>query len=526
MSRSFRFLLAALAVVLAAALPSGTASGVLLVGLTSQNRLQIVEAGGGFTFTIGAGALPDGESLRALDFRPATGELFLVAASGRVYARASLASTAALTLVGSIAPPAGPFSVDFNPVPDRIRLVTESGQNLRLNPLTGTVANTDTPLAYAAGDTATGAPRLAAVGYTSPFAGVSVTTLYGIDADRGTLVRQGGVNGDPSPNGGVLTTIGSLGLGTVAVAGLDVTPAGTAYAALRPAGAPTRIYTIDLQTGRATFVNTFAEVGSETIVDLAVVLPAGGTNVSFLPSSARAPGAGGSFFTTDLFLTNAGGFASQVELKFLDHDVDGRTGPVRVVSLSPGASTTLTDVLGGLFGLSSGYGAIRIVSDTDAVVASSETSTPGTYGHAVPPVPSADFITGSTPRLVVGVRENGAFRTNLVLANTTGAAATARVELFAADGRSLGLKTYALPPLGMTQVNRVVRDLGVASDLDDGRLSIAAASGSVASYAVRIDNRTNDPRTLLPRGVPPSFLLTYPGAERPEDGAPPATDEP
>jgi hypothetical protein len=34
-------------------------------------------------------------------------------------------------------------SVDFNPTVDRIRLVTDSGQNLRLHPELGTVVATD-----------------------------------------------------------------------------------------------------------------------------------------------------------------------------------------------------------------------------------------------------------------------------------------------------------------------------------------------------------------------------------------------
>jgi hypothetical protein len=53
----------------------------------------------------------------------------------------------------------------------------------------------------------------------------------------------------------------------------------------------------------------------------------------------------------------------------------------------------------------------------------------------------------------------------------------------------------------MTQVTRVVRDLGVAADVSGARLilSTATAGGSFAAYASVIDAVTNDPRTLLPR---------------------------
>ena len=53
----------------------------------------------------------------------------------------------------------------------------------------------------------------------------------------------------------------------------------------------------------------------------------------------------------------------------------------------------------------------------------------------------------------------------------------------------------------MTQVARVVRELGVSSDVSGARLvlSTPTAGGAFAAYASVIDARTNDPRTLLPR---------------------------
>ncbi|MBI5446855.1 MAG: hypothetical protein HY900_37275, partial [Deltaproteobacteria bacterium] len=68
-------------------------------------------------------------------------------------------------------------------------------------------------------------------------------------------------------------------------------------------------------------------------------------------------------------------------------------------------------------------------------------------------------------------------------------------------GATLGARSYPLQPLGMTQVSKVVRDLGVASNLSGARLVISTPTpgGSFATYASAIDNVTNDPRTLLPR---------------------------
>ena len=49
------------------------------------------------------------------------------------------------------------FGFDFNPVVDRVRVVSDADQNLRLNPNNGALAATDTALAYAVGDANAGA---------------------------------------------------------------------------------------------------------------------------------------------------------------------------------------------------------------------------------------------------------------------------------------------------------------------------------------------------------------------------------
>jgi hypothetical protein len=53
----------------------------------------------------------------------------------------------------------------------------------------------------------------------------------------------------------------------------------------------------------------------------------------------------------------------------------------------------------------------------------------------------------------------------------------------------------------MTQVTRVVRDMGVSGDVTGARLVLSTLTpgGAFAAYASAIDNTTNDPRTLLPK---------------------------
>ena len=224
-----------------------------------------------------------------------------------------------------------------------------------------------------------------------------------------------------------------------------------------------------------------------------------------LPSSARSPGAGGTFFTTELTVANTGAFEADVTVAFATHDADGGGAPTRDVRLPAGASVRWPDVLGTLFSIAEGWGALHVASTSPGIVAAGQTTTPaqggGTFGQSVPAFPPPEWIGPGTVRSIPGVREDGGFRTNLVLASATEAPVVAFLDLVAQDGTLLGRTTVPLPPLGMTQLARVARELGASGDVRGARLvlSVSPAGGAFAAYAVLIDASTGDPRTLLPR---------------------------
>lgn len=212
-----------------------------------------------------------GDALVGIDYRVSRGVLFALSRQGRLYTLNT--GTGALTQVGSapaIVPLVGPlFGFDFNPAADRIRVVGEGGQNLRLHPETGAVVDgkPDGPLAYVAGDVNVGKPpAIVAAGYTYNKQDEKITTNYAIDRRLGVLVMQGSKEGATpvvSPNTGQLRTVGPLGLGELVDATLDIADvSNAAFAAVRtPADAKTKLYQIDLDTGRARFVGTVADGG-------------------------------------------------------------------------------------------------------------------------------------------------------------------------------------------------------------------------------------------------------------------------
>ena len=190
--------------------------------------------------------------------------VFGLSASGRLYTIDT--ASGALTAVGNAAPAAlagATVAMNFNPVADRIRVVSDSGLNLRLHPDTGAVAATDPALAWAPGDARAGqAPKLAAAAYTYNKTNDKLTTNYAIDRAAGLLVTQGSVEGvQPvvSPNTGLLRSVGALGTGPVDAAALDIADTdNTALAALRQNGR-TRLHLVDLATGKATPIGTVGD---------------------------------------------------------------------------------------------------------------------------------------------------------------------------------------------------------------------------------------------------------------------------
>jgi hypothetical protein len=251
--------IASLALSSSIALAAPAAAAELLAGVASNGRLVFFSSDDPTEAeVVKVHGLEDGETILGIDVRPATGELYALGSTSRLYVVD--VATGEATAIGT-----GPFSpalsgtrfgFDFNPTVDRIRIVSDSGQNLRAHPDTGVVAFVDTSLAYAAGDPSFGtAPDVTGAAYTNsdtdPATG---TTLYDIDEATSSLVTQN------PPNDGVLNTVGSLGIsGIESVGGFDIAASdGTAYAGIvratrsSPNSRRAVLYTIDLATGEAT----------------------------------------------------------------------------------------------------------------------------------------------------------------------------------------------------------------------------------------------------------------------------------
>ncbi|MCC6991307.1 MAG: DUF4394 domain-containing protein, partial [Acidobacteria bacterium] len=234
-----------LALACAAPLAQGQVIGQPVLGLV-QNGNSLVRFTTDAPGTVGAPVavtgLAAGDTLKAIDYRPATGMLYAIAtdvtnAAVRTYVINP--ATGAATMVGGqvTLPVAGPtWDINFNPTVDRIRIVNDQDENARLHPDFGTVAGDDTNLSP-------GPAVVDAVAYTNPFPGATSTTLYALNQTTNSLATIGGINGTPSPNGGVVTDIGPLGITFAGGStGFDIATNTTGHAVLRPSGGALTLY--------------------------------------------------------------------------------------------------------------------------------------------------------------------------------------------------------------------------------------------------------------------------------------------
>ncbi len=237
--------------------------------------------------TVGAvTGLQGSENLVGIDFRVARGILYGLGSTGRLYTIDT--KTAAAKPVGAGVPLAMPlsgteFGFDFNPTVDRIRIVSNTGLNLRAHPDTGAMVDgnpnedgiqPDGPIVYSAGDVdnvAQRKPRLVGAAYTYNKQDAKITTNYAIDADSGTLVTQGtkeGVTPAVSPNTGRLFPVGSLGLSEFTQVGFDIADVSGAAFISASFGAGSRFYLVDLNTGAAKLIGTIG--GGERVRGISI----------------------------------------------------------------------------------------------------------------------------------------------------------------------------------------------------------------------------------------------------------------
>ncbi|MEK6282619.1 MAG: DUF4394 domain-containing protein [Acidobacteriota bacterium] len=235
---------------------------VPIYAITQSGKLVLFDSQTSYEFTNSmtiAGLQPN-ESVLAIDFRPATRQLYALGSTSRLYVINTFTGAATPVGAGPFAPVLNGkfFGFDFDPVADRARVVSDTHQNLLLHPETGAVTAVYEPTAYVSGDLhAGGIPLVTGLAYSNNVAGASATTLYGFDfRQAGVLVKFDPLNSGKLKTVGPIREINAVDAIGDHLAAFDISDSGTAYLALSffdmDVGPMKYFCTIDLATARAT----------------------------------------------------------------------------------------------------------------------------------------------------------------------------------------------------------------------------------------------------------------------------------
>lgn len=232
-----------------------------------------------------------------------------------------------------------------------------------------------------------------------------------------------------------------------------------------------------------------------------------------VPSVGRTEGAYGSFWKTDLVVHNPDSATQTVTLRFVPSgEVTTADLKEKTITLEKGEIRLIPDMLKSLFGYESGLGALYVMPQAGVNVTSRtyNTTDKGSFGYAMNAI---DVYAGAaSPRFPVtfaGAFPGSNFRTNLVIADTSGRGTDAALNVSGPNGPTgLTNVTYTAGPNGHQQANSIGTSLGLLP-FENGALVFRPTRGSAIAAVMSIDNRTNDSTYFAP-DLPAAMVRTIP----------------
>jgi hypothetical protein len=247
---------------------------------------------------------------------------------------------------------------------------------------------------------------------------------------------------------------------------------------------------------RATLGQGDGLVGSEWSNTVAVsVAPPVGSSTYTVAGIARAPGAAGTNWRSNLAILNRSSSAATLELRYFYGDQVATAA----TTLAPNAIIEWEDVVSSLFDVqSTSSGSVVVASDVPVHVTARtfNQSVDGTFGQFLPGEPVEGGLGFGDVGLLPQLKSNDAFRTNVGFINLSDESIFVRYRLYGADGSDLGmLPPVSIPAHGWFQVNDAFAGEG-DQDVAYATVEMASAAGRMWAYGSVVDELTGDPTTV------------------------------
>ena len=226
--------------------------------------------------------------------------------------------------------------------------------------------------------------------------------------------------------------------------------------------------------------------------DVAPSLPAGANTESVIPYAAAIPGTGQSI-VSDLFLSNPSTDTSAAVS--VAYSALGATGAPQTATLTllPLESQSIANVLGTLFSIDAGAGALVVTSDIPVVTATriATTTASGDYGTFANAIGAAQAIAGGHAGVGIGLPQTST-RVGYLLLYNSGAAGNVTVTGFRSDGTEAGHLSVALGAQAAGFVGGVFAALGVPNQAA-GRIRVDVPEGmTLFGWTAALDAPTGD----------------------------------
>ncbi|HQQ75992.1 MAG TPA: S8 family serine peptidase [Thermoanaerobaculia bacterium] len=237
-------------------------------------------------------------------------------------------------------------------------------------------------------------------------------------------------------------------------------------------------------------------------VDALAALDAVNTTTLFVPIALSSSGANGSFYTTELALTNRG--TTDATITYAYTAAFGGASGAATETLGAGRQKTYADTITSLraLGIPLGDagnrgGTLQVtfggLSSPSAAAATVRTATPvadGRAGLAYAGLPSSRLL--STPVWLCGLRQNATDRSNVAVQHAGGPSdgnVTLRLTVVSGDPAnpgSLALPDVTLSPGGFSQISGILASNGLS--FSNGFVKVERVSGTAPFYAYGVIN--------------------------------------
>ncbi|HEX9287553.1 MAG TPA: hypothetical protein VF999_09840 [Thermoanaerobaculia bacterium] len=227
--------------------------------------------------------------------------------------------------------------------------------------------------------------------------------------------------------------------------------------------------------------------------DAAVSLPAEATTDAVFPNAGSAVGLFGTRFVSDLFLSNPDAGQS-ADVTVFYYPLGSLAVPESAtLTLEPGESQVVGDVLQTLFGVEPGQGTLAVASDVPVTssLRVAAVKEEGDFATLALPIDPDGIVLPGGSAFVIGAPKTPTRRTNVLLFNR-GAAGTATVIGYNGNNGVIGSLRIAIGSHQALRVDSVMAALG-ADEERNGRLVVEASEGLLLyAWAAEVDGPTGD----------------------------------